>query len=229
VRDQADGGPALGGAIVRRTEATQVKWTEKGYFAQYTFENTAEVPLMGVVFRNTYLGKGDEVLWRNENEFIAPDAVFLPGESKRIDYTYDSWEALKQAGVSSDAIESVRVEVVSARNAQVLGSLRFSDVSVDGDALRFSILNPGPFTIREALVRVDYKDEDGDPLRHRVSGGPVWSEPVTIRVTLRPGEKSDLFRIPNWADWDYIEGRGGSRGGDLSLVPAFAGARVNLE
>ena len=227
--DQTHGGPAFAADVAVKLAEGSVHWGAGAPYGTYSFANTGQVPLMRLVLRRTYGGKNNRTLWTHESELDVPDPVLLPGQEKRLAYAYDSYDALKRAGVNTDDITWVRLEPVSACNAQTLDELKFEEARVDGAAYRFRVVNPSILTLRGVAVRVDYVDERGRPIRHRETGAPLMSEPVALDVVLPPKGRSEVFSVTRWAEWAYIAGRGAPADARVCLRPVFVGARLSLE
>jgi len=201
---------------------------EDGFHGRYGFQNVGEMPLTSVILRETYGGDNQRVLHRVDRKLGAPGSIFWPGKTQDFNIAYAPWAELKRVGIEQDDIKWVQLGVVSARSAEALSQLRFMNAKVTAKGYEFSVSNPSFFKVRSVQIRADYTYQNGDLIRHRDTGSWVSSETVTLNLMLPSGRASGSILMKDWANANYIIGRGAPREARAFLRPAIVSADFSL-
>jgi hypothetical protein len=197
--DQVSGGAALASLVETEIRDETVHAGQDSLFAVYRFSNTGNVPLTGILMRRTYLDKDENVLGSSEAPLRTANPILAAGASVDLEYHYDDYEALQEAGVDSDDVRLVRLKAVSARNALALQSLRIEIVEQTAAGAAMRVVNPTLFEVTNPQFRVFYEDGSGHPVLHRDTGRPVTSPVLTLRETVGPGETSGRLSLGEYA------------------------------
>ncbi|MDP6545668.1 MAG: tetratricopeptide repeat-containing serine protease family protein [Phycisphaerae bacterium] len=227
LRDQLTGGESLG-SLVKITPPTKLQEDTHGMHGAYSFENTGEIPLMSVKVRKMYLDKDNRVLWSSEGNLRARDPVFTSRRPKPLHIWYDTWAALKKAGIAEKNVKKTSLAVVSARNATFLWKLKMEDIRQDKQGYHFTIANRSSFTIRNPTVLMTYVDEKKNPIRHPKTRISI-SDSRVVNVVIRPGAKSRKVTVKQWIDPGYLKRLGIPGSAKVFLRPVIVDAVPSLK
>jgi hypothetical protein len=227
LQDQLQGGESLG-SLIKIKPPKKMQEDKQGLYGNYSFENTAEIPLMSVVVKAIYLDKDNRILWSNQQALQTADPVFLPLQSKPLRFFFDTWKTLKRAGIKEKDVRSSRLEIVSARNATFLGGLKIGPPRQTKRGYHFNITNLSSFTIRNVKVLMIYTDEQKKPLLHPKTKTAITDSRL-FNVVIPPGTKSRELTVKQWNDPKYLSRLGISSKIKTFLLPIIVDAVPSIQ
>jgi tetratricopeptide (TPR) repeat protein len=206
VFDQLEPSAELGSAIKIRLVDDFVKFSEHSLHGLYELTNNCSAPLGGITLRYTFLNKDGDVLAFVDRHEAA--LLMAPGEDRRLELRYPSWDELARQGAQRQDVKKCRVEVVSARAADCLSQLAAKAVRYSEKGLEIEIANSSPvFSVEQPVVRIEFFDEYGKPLRHPSGDRNLSDTRTFMDCDVLPGARLELT-CKEWSDPAYLASLG---------------------
>ncbi|MHC4813645.1 MAG: trypsin-like peptidase domain-containing protein [Planctomycetota bacterium] len=203
--DQMSGSSALGRAVdVKLTGKVQA--SGKYPWVICSFQNKSGLPLAKLMVRKTYYDKNKKVLWRSEGPLVTRDPVLRPGQTKTLQFQFNSWKTLQKKGIR-DRVKSFGVQVVSARSADFLDRIKVVGKRT-GSGFEFTVVNPTVFTVGKMTLRCDYQWRSGRPIANS-KGLPIAAYTDVPSVVVGPGKQSGRRILKSWGTVSHARKLGG--------------------
>jgi len=173
--------------------------------------NNGKVPVAYLRARIRYFRERDSKGLLFTDEFsLDTDGPILPGKKRKLKILWHPWTTLKGKGVTR-SFGSLRLEILSARNADYLTWLRVSG-KYKGSAYHYTIENKSLFKVRSPRLRCLFTDTGNRPLTGAPGTTRASREVVSFTtpkgLVLAPGQKSQEFKVSAWGDWKYLRSLG---------------------
>jgi len=200
--DQLEASAELGSALEIRLVDDRVRSTEHSLQGLYELTNGCSTLLGGITLRFVFCDENADVLAFVDR--YEAGLLMVPGEDRRLELRYPSWDELARRGVQRQQVRKAHVQVVSARSADCLRQVGAKAVRYSEHGLEIEIANGSPvFMVGQLVVRIEFIGEHGEPLKNPSGNGNLSDTRTFTGCEVLPGARLKLT-CKEWSDPAYL-------------------------